>query len=71
MHESPELWRWSSYRACAGLDLAPAFLAESELLKLFSDRPAAARAAYRAFVRDGLVLVSDTAGGTGEAALPD
>jgi REP-associated tyrosine transposase len=25
--ERPEQWRWSSYRACAGLELAPPFLA--------------------------------------------
>jgi putative transposase len=68
MQKSPELWPWSSYRACAGLDLAPVFLADSELLKLFSSRPAAARKAYRAFVHDGLVLVSDTAGGSGGGA---
>jgi hypothetical protein len=71
MRRSPELWPWSSYRASAGLELAPAFLADSELLKLFSSRPAAARKAYRAFVHDGLVQVSDTACGAGEPARTD
>ena len=37
------------------------FLACDELLGLFGRSPAAARSAYRAFVLDGLVPVSDTA----------
>ena len=60
---SPEEWIWSSYRACAGLELAPPFLAEAELLALFGSRPAEARAAYRAFVAAGHVRVSDTVTG--------
>ena len=43
----PEEWPWSSYRACAGLDPAPAFLALGELLSLFSDEPQRAMARYR------------------------
>jgi putative transposase len=58
--ESPRDWRWSSYRACAGIDVAPPFLAESALLNLFDKRPAAARRAYRTFVAQGHVTVSDT-----------
>jgi putative transposase len=50
----PEDSRWSSYRSCAGLDFAPRFLAANEHLRLFADRPSAARRAYRAFVADGL-----------------
>ena len=52
--ESPEEWPWSSYRACAGLEFAPSFLAASRHLRLFGPSPAAARRAYRAFVRDGI-----------------
>jgi len=51
---TPEEWRWSSYRACAGLEFAPTFLAADELLRCFSDKPAAAREAYRGFVSEGI-----------------
>jgi hypothetical protein len=43
----PEEWPWSSYRACAGLEPAPAFLALAELHSLFSDEPRQATARYR------------------------
>jgi REP element-mobilizing transposase RayT len=57
---SPAEWPWSSYRSCAGLDFPPPFLAVDELLRIFGrDRRRAVRA-YRAFVREGLGLVSDT-----------
>jgi putative transposase len=51
----PEQWRWSSYRACAGLELARSFLVPDEVLRLFSDDPARARASYRSFVSEGPV----------------
>jgi len=51
---APEDWRWSSYRACAGLEFAPRFLAASDHLRLFADKPSAARRAYRDFVADGV-----------------
>ena len=54
----PEEWRWSSYRACVGFELAPPFLAVDALLGLFGTRPRQARREYRAFVRDGRVRVS-------------
>lgn len=50
----PEDWLWSSYRACAGLDFSPRFLAASEHLRLFAGTPSDARRAYRAFVAHGL-----------------
>lgn len=56
----PEEWAWSSYRACIDSELAPDFLAVSELLELFDSRPGPARAAYRAFVAAGDGSVSDT-----------
>jgi REP element-mobilizing transposase RayT len=55
----PEDWPWSSYRASAGQDFAPAFLAVGELLSLFGTRPGQARSSYRSFVSDGLVRWSD------------
>jgi REP element-mobilizing transposase RayT len=57
---SPADWPWSSYRACAGMELAHPFLAVDRVLGLFGTRPEAAQAAYRAFVRAGHVPVSDT-----------
>lgn len=55
MCSAPDDWRWSSYRACAGLDFAPRFLAANEHLRLFAENPSAARRAYRCFVADGVV----------------
>ncbi len=57
---TPEEWHWSSYRACAGDELAPAFLAVDELLVLFGTRREQARASYRAFVASEHGPVSDT-----------
>lgn len=57
---SPADWRWSSYRACAGLELPHPFLALERILGLFGQSPAAAQAAYCAFVRKGHGLESDT-----------
>ena len=57
--DSPESSTWSSYRACAGLDPAPSFLAVDELLALFGSRPDEARAAYVAFVSEGHARWSD------------
>ena len=56
----PELWRWSSHRACAGLDETPAFLAVDYVLGFFGQRRADACLAYRRFVSDGQSSVSDT-----------
>ena len=53
--DRPEDWPWSSYRASAGFDFAPPFLAERELLSYFGSRPDAARRAYREFVEAGMV----------------
>ena len=50
----PDDWRWSSYRACMGLEFAPPFLAVSEHLKHFGTSPAEARRAFSEFVRQGL-----------------
>ncbi len=58
--ERPESWRWSSYRACAGLEYAPAFLAERELLALFGGRLDRARRGFCAFVAEGRQPVPGT-----------
>jgi putative transposase len=58
---SAEDWPWSSYRASVGLELAPAFFADSVVLRLFDANPTAARRAFRDFVAQGHVPVSDTA----------
>jgi REP element-mobilizing transposase RayT len=47
---SPADTRWTSYRACAGLDPAPPFLARSKLLALFGMPEETAADRYRAFV---------------------
>jgi hypothetical protein len=49
----PADWRWSSYRACAGVEHAPAFLAAGELLKLFGSDPAKAQGVFRSYVHNG------------------
>jgi REP-associated tyrosine transposase len=52
--DEPQEWLWSSYRATAGIDQSPAWLASDRLLAGFGrDRPRA-QAAYRQFVFDGI-----------------
>ncbi len=58
----PAEWPWSSYRALAGLEPAPAFLAEQFVLSLFDDTSERARAAYRRFIADGLDVASTSIG---------
>jgi len=55
----PEDSTWSSYRASAGLDVPPPFLAVDELLALFGTRVDAAREAYVVFVAEGHARWSD------------
>jgi putative transposase len=54
--QGPEAWPWSSYRACAGLEFTPKFLAANRHLELFGTKPSVARRAYRTFVREGIGL---------------
>lgn len=49
----PGAWRWSSYRATAGLVLAPPYLRTGWLLDQFGPDPARAERAYRDFVAEG------------------
>ncbi|MFZ5863293.1 MAG: transposase [Nitrospirota bacterium] len=49
----PEQWRWSSYRATAGLELPPAWLTTDWVLTQFGTTTRRAQTAYRTFVNDG------------------
>ena len=51
---SPAEWRWSSYRAVAGLASAPAFLDVDRALGLFGNSPEIARPIFHKFVHDTL-----------------
>ncbi len=46
-------WRWSSYRATAGLEPTPPFLTTKWILTQFAGSPSRARKAYRKFVSAG------------------
>ena len=54
MVERPEKYRWSSYRATAGYEPAPAWLAVAPVLALFAPVKEAAQPLYRTFVDDRL-----------------
>ena len=47
-------WKWSSYRATAGLASVPELLSVDWVLEQFGKNRATARKRYREFVRDGL-----------------
>lgn len=47
-------WRWSSYKATAGLDPVPEFLTVEWVLGHFGQERGQAQARYRAFVREGV-----------------
>jgi REP element-mobilizing transposase RayT len=47
-------WKWSSYRATAGLTAAPEFLSTEWILEQFGTKRLQAQKQYRQFVRDGL-----------------
>jgi REP element-mobilizing transposase RayT len=47
-------WKWSSFRATAGLEQAPAFLTSDWILSQFGAKRGKAQTAYAAFVREGL-----------------
>ena len=54
--EKPEEWRWSSYRATAGLVPAPDFLTTETVLGTFANDVLRAQALYRRHVAEGLVF---------------
>jgi REP element-mobilizing transposase RayT len=49
----PDQWRWSSYRATAGVETRPAWLTTAWVLAQFATTRGRAQTAYRAFVNDG------------------
>ena len=71
MVKDPSSYKWSSYRATAGLDKKPDFLAVDWILEQFgADRPQA-RQAYRRFVMAGLELESPWKNLKGQCLLGD
>jgi len=54
MVKKPDAYRWSSFRATAGLDAAPPFLAVDWLLSQFAKQRPAAQRRYRQFVVEGV-----------------
>jgi putative transposase len=50
----PAEWRWSSYRATAGLERTPRFLTTELVLGSFGDTYPASQAGYREFVESGI-----------------
>ena len=51
---SPERYKWSSYRATAGMEKSPLFLTVDWVLSQFGQRRSKAQEKYRAFVKDGI-----------------
>jgi hypothetical protein len=54
MVTGPAEWPWSSYRATAGLESPPGWLADGAVLAAFGRRKAEAREGYRRFVLSGI-----------------
>ncbi len=50
----PQTWKWSSYRATAGLASVPPFLSIDWILQQFARNRSQAQKQYREFVREGL-----------------
>jgi REP element-mobilizing transposase RayT len=53
-----DTYRWSSYRATAGLDPVPAYLSVDWVLSQFGRQRAAAQRKYRSFVAEGMGTAS-------------
>jgi REP element-mobilizing transposase RayT len=54
MVKHPKEWKWSSYRATAGIEKTPTWLETKGLLGLFDKRLGSAQKAYQRFVADGI-----------------
>jgi len=67
--KSPADWRWSNYRATAGLAPAPSWLETDWTLAQFANNRATAREAYRKFVAEGKGLPSPLVGVKGQIYL--
>jgi hypothetical protein len=52
---SPEEWKWSGYRAAAGISNLQRFHQPNELWGLFDKQPRLAMGGYERFVREGLL----------------
>lgn len=63
----PRQCRWSSYRACAGLEPARPFLNVDRVLSLFGSSPIAAQEAFRDFVELDVAAARDTARDRGQS----
>ena len=64
--DSPQSWRWSSYKATVGLTSPPPFLEVSRVLSIFAEDPTLARDAFARFIAEGL---EEHAGGQGRSIL--
>jgi hypothetical protein len=64
-------WRWSSYRATAGLEAASPWLTTGAVLAAFSGKQARAGVRYRQFVQDGLRTPSIWSGLNKQVSLGD
>jgi REP element-mobilizing transposase RayT len=60
-------WRYGSYRAIAGDELAPRWLVVDQVLRLFGPTPEQARLEFERLVHGGHLLVSDTERNAGAA----
>jgi len=69
MVERPERWKWSSYRATAGLGKSPFWLRVDWVLGQFGTRRNSASRHYRGFVREGIGQASIWEGLKGQALL--
>jgi REP-associated tyrosine transposase len=52
--QRPDDWRWSSYRALAGLDASPSWLTNDWVLRRFASHRGHAQGRVRRFVQDGI-----------------
>jgi putative transposase len=66
---APECWRWSSYRAIAGLAYPPGWLQAEWTLRQFSDQPEASRAAFQRFVHAGHGMTNPLLGASEKTSL--
>ena len=58
MVETPDVWKWSSYRATAGLDPVPELLSSDWILAQFAPSRRKAQRLYRQFVLSGMTKES-------------
>lgn len=54
MVKKPDEWKWSSYRATAGIKTVPEYLKVDWLLGFFSKNKSEAQKLYRKFIREGI-----------------